>query len=398
MDLPKVKLPESFCKYRGVTPSQDITRFMKDSVEDIHTLFAILNENKEEIENIKNISNIENLFLFNKNQLLNTRIEELEKQLEELLGNQRTITMDAFNIIPDPLNACAISQEFNQLTVPIQKYVSKFYLYDSLSGKNIVPPSLSVTVEQTPEENQDIIITDNNLNYMVDGDSTTCWQRKIVAPKSLGIHEVTVEVRISIPYEIVSNRYINTISICPHPIQSVDILDIQYKHGDSYKRIPGFSEHSLYSSENGEDGILHARPVRFFFNDLEVSEIKVSLRQRTKVEEGDNDVFYIGAYFIDAGYTTFARDDGEFSATFTLSGINNTISNITAVIDNKTISGDSFQYEIYALNELDVPVFVSDKLPATIESNKIMVKGKIVKTTDVAPSIAKIRLLYQTNL
>lgn len=397
MELPKTKVPESFCIYRGVTPSEDITRFVKDSALDIQTLFTILNQNKDEIENLKNISNIENLFLFNKNEQLNTRIEELYKQLEEAIGQERTLIVNAFNAVASTSNPCTISQEFNQLSIPIQGYTSKLYIYDSLMEKNITPPSLKVEVKQTPAESPDISVIDNNLNNMVDGDSITCWQRKVRVPKTMNLQEVTVDIHISLPHEIVSNRYINTISICPHPIQGVDILDIKYKYGESYKQIPGFSEHSLYLSENEEEGIFRARPIRLFFNSLEASEITISLRQRVKIEEGDYDVFYFGAYSVDAGYTTFTKDNGEFNATLTLSGNTNTINEVTAIVDNKSLCGPALQYEIYAINEVGSPVFLSDKLPVTIDGKKLMIKGKIIKTTEVAPSIAKVELKYEAS-
>lgn len=406
MELPKIKNPEALCRYRGNTPSNEITQFIKDTSDDVSTLFAIVNENTDKLNELQSITTVENRFLYNRllelEQMLAERDDELSNPNKKIarieLSDLTTVSLNDVTIDADT------NDEYSQIIPAHSIYTPKLYLFDSLYNKNIIPPSLKLTTDMRFIDNingdiidelnlPDIIWDENNIENAIDGNLTTCWQRCIKVPTDAGVSAIDVDIIIPIPYEIISNRYINTISICPHPIKGVEIKNVQIKNGDTYMRIPGFTDHSAFDSY--ENSIINARPIRFFFNETGITEVKITLRQTKCLTEDVYDVYYLGAYNIEVGYTKCMSTAGNFSAQLILKGeSNNTIHTITSICDNKTLTGEPLQYEIYYLNENDIPVYVSKTLPVTIPSQKLLLIGKVIKSAEVIPAIHSIIIEY----
>lgn len=401
MILPKHRIPESVYRFRGVTPSGDINEFIKTASGDIYSLFDAINNNVDKLNDIYSISNIENRFLYEK-------IKELEDIIEEkdmLYSNNNIITstlkvkdMEVGNSSP-----ANISNEYNQITISDIKYTPKLYLYDQVNDTSIIPESVnplisyrfvsSETGEGINVQTSDIIIHDNNINNMIDGSASTCWQRSVGIPLSYGTPYLITEVTVRIPYEIVSNTIINTISLIAHPINSIDVLDIQIKTGDSWTRIPGFTDHSQYNIT--EDYIPNSKPLRFIFGDTSITDIKVTLRQKTPIVNGNNNTYYVGIYTLEAGYIDSPSKDGKFAIVATLKNSSNKITSITSKIDNSSIVPDAFGYELFYINELGAPIGISNKLPIVIPSNKVLVSGTIERNGITVPVLSGLIIEYE---
>lgn len=395
MELPKIKIPESIHKFRGITPSDEYTQFIKDAANDIHRLYAILNENNEKLEELNDVATVENRFLYEYIEILEAIITEKDI---ELMGESKYALINANNITQSENNPASISKEFNQITLSDLEYTSKLYIKDEILDKNILPPSLSPIVEQVVYPDTDNVITkDNDIKYAIDGNSNTCWQRQVKILESDNTEYIEVALTIPMVNEVMSNRKINTISISPHPVMGITIVNIEAEYNNEWFQIPGFNEHSNYDilTEN----IHNARPIRLFFNDIMPTNIRFTLRQDTYVTEGSYRIFYIGAYSIDIGYTVSASSYGEFTTSIELLGATNELTNIINTLDNKTLSGSSYTYSIYYENELGELEFLTDTLDMNIivPSNKLTIKGKIINNnSNIIPALHSIKVEYST--
>ena len=105
----------------------------------------------------------------------------------------------------------------------------------------------------------------NNINNMIDGLPNTCWHRSVSIPATYGTPSLQTDVTVTIPYEISSSTICNWIELTPHPINSVSILSIQIKSGDSWIDVPGFTSHSQYDPATGT--MPSGKPVALSFDD-----------------------------------------------------------------------------------------------------------------------------------
>jgi hypothetical protein len=394
MELPKTSTPKSINKFRGTTPSEEYTQFFKNAAEDIEKLYTIINENNDKLKNLESISTVENRFLFDRVNYLEDLLAM--KDIELMSGNSKYTYINARNISPDPLSPISVSQEYNQVTLGQLNFKSKLYLHDEVLNKNILPPNINVEVNNKIEPEASFAITNgNNPLYAIDGSTKTCWQERVEIPNNYQVDYIESEIIIPIMDDIITNRDINTVSISPHPVEGIDIINIEILSGDSYIQMPGFQDHSQYNSELGY--IKNAKPCRFYFNNIQSTGFKITLRQSTYINEEDKKVFYLGAYSIDIGYTKTITDVSGFVANLQLLSNNNMITNISSIIDNKTLVGDLISYEIYYINELDELVLLSDSYISgiVVPSDKLVIIGKIQNTkNEVIPALSSIKIEY----
>jgi hypothetical protein len=394
MKLPKTRTPKSLNKFRGVTPSNELTEFFKNAAYDIEQLYTIINENNERLKDVESVAGVENRFLFDRVNQLEALLEL--KNIELMSGDEKYFKIDARNILSDPLNPIDISNEFNQVIPSKCNYISKLYLKDDILGKNVIPPSLKLEINQTiSPANNLAVTTENNPIFCIDGSMNTCWQRRIEVPRQYNVDYVEIEIIVPIVNEIITNRRINTISISPHPVRGMDIINIEALYEDTWLQVPGFQEHSQYNNQLGY--INEASPVRLYFNDTVPTSFKFTIRQSTYIEEGNSNVFYLGAYSIDIGYTRCLTDISGFIAEIELLSNNNLIKKIEETLDNKTLVGDIINYELYYINELQELILLTDSFDVDIvvPSNKVVIIGKIISSdSDVIPALNSIKVEY----
>jgi hypothetical protein len=206
-------------------------------------------------------------------------------------------------------------------------------------------------------------------------------------------------IDISIPYEVITNRIVNTISIVPHPICGIDILTIATKVNGQWTEIPTFKDHTLY--DEGLNCIPKAKPVRFIFQDIMPTDIRIVLRQTTysSTEQYGYNSFYAGAYSINVGQIRSIGTAGEFNAEVTLDSDNNRINSITAIIDNGSIcEGEFLEYELMYKVAVNGSPNLFTILPVgedmNVPSNILIIRLKTNKINSIIPAINSVKINY----
>lgn len=228
------------------------------------------------------------------------------------IGQTQLLTMDPhYNVITLPKIANASSSKIKFYHTSVGQIVSDLFktnIQNNLGGVD------------TPGA---IVNTTPTYNAILD-DPSKVWSRTIVSSNNgLGAAQLAFYCKISA--EFTGSLKTNCIKLNPYPMHSVNIYSIEY----TTKNNPVLNEtdnwiplnfDSLYDGEteaignvppgswiiSGSDEIKNSGPLCFYFPDIDITAIRIVMRQENYLKELDNYVYTYGLSDLDVRYDKFA--------------------------------------------------------------------------------------------
>lgn len=387
-------LRKNLVAFRDKNDSSRQNQFQEDVFFDLMQAFTDLNAQRTQIRDMMEVVTTENKFL----QL---RLRELQSQLAQLpilpdADGKYTATVFVSNMRSEAETAGAQPLAIDALhgiaTLPLAKdgRVSKVYLTDALTGEPFVPETTGILALPAADG---IAITDTNLRAALDGQDRTAWVRKVRYALDADVDQVEVTVTITLPENIISTRDVNTITIHPFPIQSVDVVNVELGLNDVWTQVPGFTPRES------------SGPLRLCFPARPVSQVRVTLRQRHWIEESGQKVFYLGAQEIGVFKESYGAPRAEFTVPISLKQGHSsyTIHSITPVFANQAaLTGDVralFSYALYTVNpDTGAVTYAQDQLPAVVKQPRLLLKATLYadSQTGATPALEAVMVRYTT--
>ena len=186
---------------------------------------------------------------------------------------------------------------------------------------------------------------------------------------------------------------------------TLDLIDIQYKMFGDWKSIPSVMQNNKSVIEYKTDitgnttssyYIPSIGNIKVIFKDITATEIRVILRQKNYIQDGDSRIFYVGARNIEVLSLKYNKETASFySKVLFKEKDNKIIYGIKSILDNKGDVGDNtVQYEFFALDQYDNPMKISDGFPFEITNEKLLIKYTIYRNA-VTPVLSKVQIMYR---
>lgn len=327
-NIPTIK--EREFKYRGRMDSSELNQMQDEAFGDILDLFNKANEMQREIHETKELYMIESECYAIRLANSNKRQKELEEAYQNVISNTdfRYLTAYANDaiVVPDEY-AAIVDHRTNDVTAATVSTKSKTRLYDATYNEYLVPDSLQVSIgpDSFLKDTNVLSVEDSDIKKCFDGNLGSAWLRKVTTNRSVSYIEN--EIVIGLPEDIITTRAVNEIVIAPFPSGYVDIMDIQFKNNGAWTTIPSFRDHTLCTEKTGYDifgnaytywSIDNAPDVKFCFNEVQSSQLKIKLRQRNFFDDAENSrrTWYIGLRNVDVIYNSYTNDYSEFAMVY----------------------------------------------------------------------------------
>lgn len=401
-------------KFRGGTNSNDYNSLQEDIFFDLANLFNSVNAFDETLIEVSQNNTIDNTYT----QIRLNKLEALLKQKEaELEGYKKTDSSFSKVIFPKDFKnenmseyKAFINTMYDQLNVRQHTTISKLYLYDTISDVVTIPDTLKVSITPVADN---INIFDNDFNKMFSKNASEYFVRKVV---DNNVDYVEMDIEITLPDNIISNRDVNVIQLSPFPYASVDITGIQYKLNGNWIDVEGIKSHKngntlinkdIYGNNIESYYIKDAENVKLCFKKTAMATIKISLRQKTFVEENGNRTFYIGLKSLDVNCEVVNDEYCDFYAEIEFEDIKpRTITGIIPIFNNDSALSDSslekkslISYEIYSINDLGDREYIKNSFPMLVDKRKYAIVAKMYYDSigDVNPSLYSLKVLYNNS-
>ena len=402
-------------KFRGGASSHNYNDLQEDIFFDLANLFNTVNAFDETLVEISQNTTIDNTYT----QIRLNKLEALLKQKQAELDGYKNTDSTSFSKVIFPSDfknnnsseyKAFINTMYDQLSVRQHTTISKLYLYDTISDVVTIPNTLKINLTPTADN---IKIFDNDFNKVFSKNDSEYFVRKVV---NNDVDYVDVEIEITLPDNIISNRDVNVIQFSPFPYASVDVMSIQYKLNGNWADIPGIKSHKnadtiiskdVYGSNVESYYIKNAENVKLCFNKTAMSTVKISLRQRTFIEENGNRTFYVGLKSLDINCEVVNDEYCDFYASIEFDNVSpKTITGIIPVFNNDVALSDSslekkslISYELYYINEQGDREYIKNSFPMLADKKKYEIVAKMYYDSigDINPSLYSLKVLYNNN-
>lgn len=336
------------------------------------------------------------------NYFLKDIINDLElkvKSLESLVNSTKTVKEQYVfpsDITEGNVYPAQIDNKYNSITITPYTSISKTKIQNSV-GEWYIPDSLKVEFDMLNDDSDIILIEENDTSNMFDKCSDTSFIRKITAKNN--VNSISMTLTITIPEEIVNNYNINEISICPFPLNTLTVSNIEYRiENDLWTRIPGFNEFENYDKDI--DCITNFSNSKFNFKNIKANQIRITFIQDNYLYTNNAEhyhYFYIGIKDIEISENKYDGSSNNFSFDVTLKDkkeMNILLKSIEPIFNN-CVSNKYIQYEIYYYDDLNELHRINTSLPSIIQSNKLNIKCKFSDNFNDNPNISKLKICYE---
>jgi hypothetical protein len=398
-------------KFRSTASSEQYNQMQDSALYDILNLFNKANKLESDLLDTKDI-------VFTENQYMQLKIQSLEAKLATMAQLYKDLTtagnkLMTLNVYPNQMyiNSSSSVPAFvdtacMDVTLPFASKTSKVHVYDDVSDTVFIPDSLVAENSIITPTKGIIEITENDIMNAFNGNNSSYWRKKVITDNT--VNEVNMQIVIGLPEDIISNREINAVIFSPFPYGSLDLVNIEYKLFGDWTQIPSFSEHSEGTLESYSDvfGNISYKPIipgvgniKFCFNDISASELRITVRQRNYTQENGNRVFYLGAREIEIVNYKYNKDVATFYTKVIFPGNPvKVVCDIQSILNNQgEIGKNVVQYEMFTLDDYDRPSKITKGFPFEISNGKMLVKCDIYKN-NTSPALNKIKVIYKEKI
>jgi hypothetical protein len=318
-------------QYGGPVDSNDYNSRIEENYQDLLYLY-----NKANVVDSK----LEQAFerVLKDQAMLSNAVNDLRDRVSALeAGNNRT-SIHSFNQIQfsrfnstdfsiGPNELLTVDPHYNIITLPKVPNASssKIKFYNSSAGQ-VVSDLFKTSVQNnlggidTPGA---IVNTTPVYNAIMD-DPSKVWSRTLISDtNSLGAAQMMFYCKI--PAEFTGSLKANCLKLNPYPMHSVNVYSIEYtnKINPTLTDADGWTPlnfNSLYDGEveavghvppgawiiNGSDEIVNSGPLCFYFADLDMTAVRIILRQENYFKELNKYIYTYGLSDFDIRYDKFA--------------------------------------------------------------------------------------------
>lgn len=366
-------------RFRGPTSSQEYNQNEYDKYTDLVELYKQSNDNEIALEQANKVLLAENIALNNYINMLENRMLTLEQRLESLGGSNwyngsfhKTSFVDDMTSKYPSLSQdngtniprCSIDLQYRYATIPIIHQIPKTHMVGK-DGERVIPQDLKVTVGRTNTSGE---VKENDVLNAFNGDDESFWVREVSYPVS---DTTTVEdaiIEIELPLKMINDLNVNTIQVHPHPERGIAITNIEIQHQNGWQQIEGFAQDDI-SSAHGDS---FSPRKKWYFPNIPVQKIRVTLEQHNPIERDGNKVFVLGAQEIGIYLTTFEPSGGMVLIPFDMSNVG--LYNIESV-EHIFLNRGAFSYPRNMDNLLENNIFNYEILKETINGDLIPISN-----------------------
>jgi len=278
--------------FRGPNFGEDINGMMGDLSRDLHDIYNYLTEVlSNQNTNIEvalyeyyatRARTLEMEAQRNWDNLLKARAGETLNFIQDFRKTDNLTWGSGANTIAEA-NRLRFDQPYGQLILPYNRVKNHFYSLDVSTGQPIQEPNLTVTT-QALDEGTPVSVSETDNKNAFNGINASYWKRTVRFAIENDVSQVTCTLQVDVPASLLTKS--NVLVLHPYPAGQVDILNIQYSTttADPSITLPGFPS----------GGVNNATMLRYHFAPLEITKLKVTLRQRTPVEWDGYRVFSYG--------------------------------------------------------------------------------------------------------
>jgi len=396
--------------YRTGTNSAQMNQSQNEILQDVLDLFNKANRMEKAIDETRSVVGAENTYLQYRVNDLEAKIATLSQRYRDLSGNSgahklivrypNEMTVDGSD------HAALIDLESMSVTMQPSRISSKVNLYDEGLQATFVPPSLSLALSPAATIlGQGVLsITESDPINAFNGDAGTYWARRVLTDET--VNEVTVDLTIGLPEDIITTRETNTITLNPYPVNAVDVLAVEYRKEGAWTSVPGFEDHRASLIEEYTDiyGTAYERPVmkdaanlKLCFRGIDANQLRIRLRQRhfLSAEAGKRE-FHLGIKGMRVSQNTYAKEYSTFQTDIVFPEENGSIivHGADAVLNNPSeLSDRSVQCEYYYYGSDEMPHKVPETVPFTLTGKRMLVKFHLYGT-EVTPNVSRVQVGY----
>lgn len=402
-------------KFRGPTSSHEYNVNEDQKYLELIELYKQSNTTQMSLKEAHQVILFENAALHDYVKMLEDRMALLEAQLaslgESAFMNGRffktSFVQDMSTKYPRDFQDQQVTLPRGQVdlqhrfvTTPQIHQIPKTHLVDD-NANVIVPSELKVQVGRSSTKGT---VVENDILNAFNGDNLSFWRRSVTydSPSDVPANGEDVVLEIELPTHLVNNLNINTIVLHPHPERGVQIKNIEIHYNSGWQTIKGFQQNEITSIRGDE----HSPRRKWFFPNVPVQKVRITLVQKHAMNVGGKTVFTLGAQEIGVYLTMFEPSGGMILTPFDMDGLYN-IESVEHVFLNRNafsyptnmdhmLDGNIFEYELY-VEESDQtlrPILSSDWSSQT--ARRIWVKTHIYPDPNngVNPCLHGVRLHY----
>lgn len=176
-----------------------------------------------------------------------------------------------------------IDTVYGDAILPYNRATNHFFYHDLETDLPIQVPNLTAASTAVSESGAYKVVETDVLNAF-NGINASYWKRDVWYTLENDTAEVQCYIQVDIPDSLISQS--NMLVVHPFPAGLVDIVNIQYSTStaDPSAVLPGFAT----------AGYNNAGMMRFHFAPLEITKLRVTLRQRTPMEWNGYKMFTYG--------------------------------------------------------------------------------------------------------
>ncbi|WP_422661713.1 hypothetical protein ACK8P5_26690 (plasmid) [Paenibacillus sp. EC2-1] len=382
-------------RFRDATDSHKQNEQTNDVFYDLIELFNLGNSLQAESNKIREFFEVGSHFSQQHVNQMEIELDRLRDRVKELQSSGREYTrtiqpseMQADNDVPEHERAL-IDKVHNLVTLrPSAKSNSKLYLYDEVNNEYIVPSTLSYDISPAADG---VTIVENDFSDALTPDEFKFWHRKY--NYNVNQQEATCQIVLKLPDNIISSRDINMIYVHPFPLNTMDIMNVEYQLNGGWRQLPGFKP------------IERAGDVKFCFSPTGMSEIRLTLRQTMFIQKGGRNVFHMGLRDIGVFYDDFQSTIGRFDADVDLNErfLKKEILSIKPIFQNdgslSLHQSDIRQvsFKVYEVDDTGKTIYKADRFPIQVDHNKIRLKCIIQydRNTKATPALTGVELTFK---
>jgi hypothetical protein len=369
-DTGSMRMPTSKsggARFRGPTSSQEYNQNEDAKYLELLELYKESSKTKLELKEAHQAVLFENAALHNYVEMLEDRMTTLEEKLSSLgtstFMNGRffktSFVQDMSTTYPNASQDQQVSLPRGQIdlsyrfvTTPKIHQIPKTHAIDN-NGAVVIPSELNIKVGRS---NTKGVVVENDILNAFDGDSLSFWRRSVTyeSPADIPAAGEDVIVEIELPARLVNNLNINTFVLNPHPERGVEIKNIEAHYNSGWQTIKGFKQSEI-TSISGEG---HSPRRKWFFPNIPVQKIRITLVQHHPMTVDGKTVFTLGAQEIGVYLSMFEPSGGMVLTPFEMDGLYN-IEHVEHVFLNRNafsypenmdhmLEENIFEYELYA--------------------------------------------------
>lgn len=396
-------------RFRGTTSSAEYNEAESRKYQDVVELYKQANDNFLQIKGAYETVLVENHFLnLYANQLqtamsaIDSRIAALETGTSPFVFQDRKFAKDMTVVFPNILQTTNevpmhIEGDYGISRIESINSVPKTYLIDA-HGNHVIPNGLTVAVNRTNADKGKV--DTNSTDNMFDGDETSFWKYNTTYVNPADIRPIgeEIDIEVTLPVNISSQKKINCISLNTHPLIGVEVKNLQVFYNNQWTSI--YDDSIINESESGRH--------KWIFEEMFAEKIRFTMIQKTGLVQAGATHFYMGIQELNVTYEVFTKSTNYVLVPFNVTGMYDILGAEVTFLNRDAISYSRLFNEEMIDTIYSCKIMYEDALGVLHVLNEndwvsqsytklwVQVNVNVDKHNGVAPALYSVQLNYKT--